>query len=154
MTDLTDYNIDLDAEGSSSGGGKLKEGRYNLDYAGSEIIEGANGWVALKLHFEIHDTTINVATTFTLKHDTSEKAVEIGADSLRRFAKACGLSGAFKNADKELMGKSVSCELKHNEKGYLDIADNFGNAWQPATTNTSQPNGEEKVEAVDETVPF
>ena len=111
MTDLTDYNIDLDEEGSSSGGSKLEEGRYNLDYAGSEIIEGANGWKALKIHFEIQDTTINVTTTFTLKHDTSEKAVEIGAESLRKFAKACGLSGAFKNADEQLINKSVSSKL-------------------------------------------
>ena len=152
MTDLTDYNIDLDEEGSSSGGSKLEEGRYNLDYAGSEIIEGANGWKALKIHFEIQDTTINVTTTFTLKHDTSEKAVEIGAESLRKFAKACGVSGAFKNADDQLINKSVSCELKKNDKGYLDVADNFGNAWQPATT--SKPNSEEKDSAVNETVPF
>jgi hypothetical protein len=153
MTDLTDYNIDLDEPSSSSGGSKLEEGRYNLDYAGDpedDEVPGRNGYLGMKILFEIQGTTIIVSALFTLKHN-DPKNVEIGRECIKKFAKACGLSGGLKHTN-QLINKSVSCELKRNDRGYLEIADNFGNAWQPATT--SKPNSEEKDGAVNETVPF
>ena len=49
--DITEFNIDVGVD-SSSGGEKIKPGRYNLEYKGSDMIEGANGWKALKIMFE------------------------------------------------------------------------------------------------------
>ena len=87
MVDLTKYGHDLDVDSVSEGGGgsKLTPGRYNMTFCGDEIITGANGWEALKLYFEIEDTTINMNYACTMAHDSSDKAASIGVETLRKI---------------------------------------------------------------------
>tara|TARA_R100000234_G_C4960141_1_gene161387 strand:+ start:288 stop:764 length:477 start_codon:yes stop_codon:yes gene_type:complete len=133
MVDLTKYGHDLDVDSVSEGGGgsKLTPGRYNMTFCGDEIITGANGWEALKLYFEIEDTTINMNYACTMAHDSSDKAVSIGIETLRKIGKACGVTGALTDPSVQLLGKSLSAELVEGEKGYMEIKDDFGNTFQP-----------------------
>ena len=115
--DLTEFGLDKIEAGEGSGGGdRVKPGRYNFEYAGSEMIEGKNGWKALKIHFEVEGEIIKVSHAFTMAHN-NDKPVEIGRESL------------VKNSD-ELLGKKVEGELVVGEKGYLEIKDDFGNGWK------------------------
>ena len=67
--------FDFDAPEASSGGGKLEAGRYNvttlrvagLDDRADEngIVEGKNGWKALKIIFAVDNTGITLDTTNT-----------------------------------------------------------------------------------------
>ena len=52
--DLTEFGLDkIEVGGNSGGGDRVKPGRYNFEYAGSEMIEGKNGWKALKIHLNV-----------------------------------------------------------------------------------------------------
>jgi len=157
MVDLTKYEHNLDVNEASGGGSKVEPGRHNMTFCGSEIVSGANGWEAIKLLFEIEDSMINVNYACTMKHDTSEKAVSIGLESLRKIGKAAGITGSLTDTDM-LAGKTLSAELVLNEKGYLDIKDDFGNTFQPATRE-EKPNGiskpvEAKQSTSSEEIPF
>ena len=158
MVDLTKYGHDLDVDSVSEGGGgsKLTPGRYNMTFCGDEIITGANGWEALKLYFEIEDTTINMNYACTMAHDSSDKAVSIGVETLRKIGKACGVTGALTDPSVQLLGKSLSAELVEGDKGYLEIKDDFGNTFQPVTNKESKTTGAEKTveETSKEDVPF
>ena len=158
MVDLTKYGHDLDVDSVSDGGGgsKLPPGRYNMTFCGDEIITGANGWEALKLYFEIEDTTINMNYACTMAHDSSDKAVSIGVETLRKIGKACGVTGALTDPSVQLLGKSLSAELVEGDKGYLEIKDDFGNTFQPVTNKESKTTGAEKTvkETSKEDVPF
>lgn len=158
MVDLTKYGHDLDVDSVSGGGGgsKLTPGRYNMTFCGDEIITGANGWEALKLYFEIEDTTINMNYACTMAHDSSDKAVSIGVETLRKIGKACGVTGALTDPSVQLLGKSLSAELVEGDKGYLEIKDDFGNTFQPVTNKESKTTGAEKTvkETSKEDVPF
>ena len=147
MVDLTKYGHDLDVDSVSEGGGgsKLTPGRYNMTFCGDEIITGANGWEALKLYFEIEDTTINMNYACTMAHDSSDKAVSIGVETLRKIGKACGVTGALTDPSVQLLGKSLSAELVEGDKGYLEIKDDFGNTFQPVTNKESKTTGAEKT---------
>tara|TARA_B100001057_G_scaffold361835_1_gene364301 strand:+ start:220 stop:696 length:477 start_codon:yes stop_codon:yes gene_type:complete len=144
--DLTEFNIEAGVD-SSSGGERIKPGRYNLEYKGSDMIEGANGWKALKIMFDIDGEVISVNHAFTMAHDTSVKAVEIGKQSLSMMFNAMGVS-TIKNTD-ELVNKKVSVELVYGEKGYLEIKDDFGKSWGEATKPGVKP-----APVVDETEMF
>ena len=159
MVDLTKYGHDLDVDSVSEGGGgggKLTPGRYNMTFCGDEIITGANGWEALKLFFEVEDTTINMNYACTMAHNTSDKAVSIGVETLRKIGKACGVTGALTDPSVQLLGKSLSAELVEGDKGYLEIKDDFGNTFQPVTNKESKTTGAEKTvkETSKEDVPF
>ena len=158
MVDLTKYGHDLDVDSVSEGGGgsKLTPGRYNMTFCGDEIITGANGWEALKLYFEIEDTTINMNYACTMAHDSSDKAVRIGVETLRKIGKACGVTGALTDPSVQLLGKSLSAELVEGDKGYLEIKEDFGNTFQPVTNKESKTTGAEKTvkETSKEDVPF
>ena len=158
MVDLTKYGHDLDVDSVSEGGGgsKLTPGRYNMTFCGDEIITGANGWEALKSYFEIEDTTINMNYACTMAHDSSDKAVSIGVETLRKIGKACGVTGALTDPSVQLLGKSLSAELVEGDKGYLEIKDDFGNTFQPVTNKESKTTGAEKTvkETSKEDVPF
>ena len=158
MVDLTKYGHDLDVDSVSEGGGgsKLTPGRYNMTFCGDEIITGANGWEALKLYFEIEDTTINMNYACTMAHDSSDKAVSIGVETLRKIGKACGVTGALTDPSVQLLGKSLSAELVEGDKGYLEIKEDFGNTFQPVTNKESKTTGAEKTvkETSGEDVPF
>jgi hypothetical protein len=159
MVDLTKYGHDLDVDSVSEGGGgggKLTPGRYNMTFCGDEIITGANGWEALKLYFEIEDTTINMNYACTMAHDSSDKAVSIGVETLRKIGKACGVTGALTDPSVQLLGKSLSAELVEGDKGYLEIKEDFGNTFQPVTNKESKTTGAEKTvkETSKEDVPF
>ena len=159
MVDLTKYGHDLDVDSVSEGGGgggKLTPGRYNMTFCGDEIITGKNGWEALKLYFEIEDTTINMNYACTMAHDSSDKAVSIGVETLRKIGKACGVTGALTDPSVQLLGKSLSAELVEGDKGYLEIKEDFGNTFQPVTNKESKTTGAEKTvkETSKEDVPF
>ena len=158
MVDLTKYGHDLDVDSVSEGGGgsKLTPGRYNMTFCGDEIITGANGWEALKFYFEIEDTTINMNYACTMAHDSSDKAVSIGVETLRKIGKACGVTGALTDPSVQLLGKSLSAELVEGDKGYLEIKEDFGNTFQPVTNKESKTTGAEKTvkETSKEDVPF
>ena len=158
MVDLTKYGHDLDVDSVSEGGGgsKLTPGRYNMTFCGDEIITGANGWEALKLFFEVEDTTINMNYACTMAHNTSDKAVSIGVETLRKIGKACGVTGALTDPSVQLLGKSLSAELVEGDKGYLEIKEDFGNTFQPVTNKESKTTGAEKTvkETSKEDVPF
>jgi len=158
MVDLTKYGHDLDVDSVSEGGvgSKLTPGRYNMTFCGDEIITGANGWEALKLYFEIEDTTINMNYACTMAHDSSDKAVSIGVETLRKIGKACGVTGALTDPSVQLLGKSLSAELVEGDKGYLEIKEDFGNTFQPVTNKESKTTGAEKTvkETSKEDVPF
>jgi hypothetical protein len=50
---------------------------------------------------------------------------------------------SMKNSD-ELLGKKVEGELVVGEKGYLEIADNFGNGWKPYGSTATKENADPK----------
>ena len=160
MVDITKYGHDLDvdsvSEGGGGGGGKLTPGRHNMTFCGDEIITGANGWEALKLFFEVEDTTINMNYACTMAHNTSDKAVSIGVETLRKIGKACGVTGALTDPSVQLLGKSLSAELVEGEKGYMEIKDDFGNTFQPVVKKeaTEKVVQKPKEETSDEDVPF
>ena len=159
MVDLTKYGHDLDVDSVSEGGGgggKLTPGRYNMTFCGDEIITGKNGWEAVKLYFEVENTTINMNYSCTMAHATSDSAVSIGIESLRKIGKACGVTGALTDPSVQLLGKSLSAELVEGDKGYLEIKEDFGNTFQPVTNKESKTTGAEKTvkETSKEDVPF
>ncbi len=143
--DLTEFGMDKFEAGAESSGGetRVKPGRYDLKYAGSDMIEGRNGWKALKIMFDVVGEIISVNHAFTMAHN-NEKPVEIGRQSLSLMLNAMGV-GSMKNTD-ELVGKRVEAELVVGEKGYLEINDNFGKTWMTAGTTTGSENLNPKEE--------
>ena len=140
--DLTEFGLDKIEVGESSGGGdRVKPGRYNFEYAGSEMIEGRNGWKALKIHFEVEGEIIKVSHAFTMAHN-NDKPVEIGRESLMKMLNAMGVA-SMKNTD-ELLGKKVEGELVVGEKGYLEIKDDFGNGWKAYGSTSTTENADPK----------
>ena len=134
--DITEFNIDVEAD-SSGGGEKIKPGRYNLEYKGADTVEGANGWKALKILFDVEGEIITISHAFTMAHDTSTKAVEIGKQSLSLMLNKMGVA-SIKDTD-ELVNKRVNAELVEGEKGYLEIKDDFGKGWSEATKPGAKP---------------
>jgi len=166
MVDITEYNNGnaFDVGEENTGGNSLEPGRYNMHYAGAEVINGKNGWEAIKMSFEIDGSTITVDTTFTMKLEgsdpvKSQKAMEIGNISLSLLLKAMGVT-SMKNTD-ELVGKSVSGQLirdPDNER-YLKIDQNYGKNWQPveevkAPTPAAKPVEENKEDDLGDKIPF
>ena len=150
MVDLTKYGHDLDVDSVNEGSGKLKPGRHNMTFCGDEIITGKNGWEAVKLYFEVEDTTINMNYSCTMAHATSDSAVSIGIESLRKIGKACGVTGALTDPSTQLLGKMVSAELIEGDNGYLQIKDN---SFEPANTKTEETETASSS-ANDDDVPF
>ena len=107
---------------------QIEEGRYNLVYSHTESKPYKNGGSGLKLHFKVEDTNITVGALFTV--EGSEKAKEVAEKSLYLLAKAAGIDN-FSDTDL-LAGRSVSCDLKRNDNGYLEIDDNYGSNWEAA----------------------
>ena len=141
--DLTEFGLDnIEAAGSSGGGERVKPGRYNLEYAGSEELQNDKGWKALKIHFDVEGEIIKVSHAFTMVNPNSAKQVEIGKQSFMKMLNAMGVS-SIKNSD-ELLGKKVEGELVVGDKGYLEIADNFGNGWKPYGSTTAKENVDPK----------
>ena len=133
--DITEFNIEAGAD--SSGVEKIKPGRYNLEYKGADMVEGANGWKALKILFDVEGEIITISHAFTMAHDTSTKAVEIGKQSLSLMLNKMGVA-SIKDTD-ELVNKRVNAELVEGEKGYLEIKDDFGKGWAEATKPGAKP---------------
>jgi hypothetical protein len=107
---------------------QIEEGRYNLVYSHTEHKPYKNGGSGLKLHFKVEDTNITVGALFTV--EGSDKAKEVAEKSLYLLAKAAGIDN-FSDTDL-LAGRSVSCDLKRNDNGYLEIDDNYGSNWEAA----------------------
>tara|TARA_B100000963_G_scaffold327915_1_gene316046 strand:- start:1205 stop:1669 length:465 start_codon:yes stop_codon:yes gene_type:complete len=107
---------------------QLEEGRYNLIYSHTEHKPYQNGGSGLKLHFKVEDTNITVGALFTV--EGSEKAKQVAEKSLYLLAKAAGIDN-FSDTDL-LAGRTVSCDLKRNDNGYLEIDDNYGSNWEAA----------------------
>lgn len=134
--DLTEFGMDkFETRDNGSSGEKVKPGRYNLSYTGSDIIEGRNGWKALKINFDVEGEIISVNHAFTMAHN-NDKPVEIGQQSLSLMLNAMGVN-SMKNTD-ELAGRKVSAELVVGDNGYLEIKDDFGRTWQVAKESGEQ----------------
>lgn len=123
-------------------GGDLKPGRYNLSYTHTEEVVSAKNpdWKGIKIHFNIEDTNIRVGNLFTLAG--SQAAKDVSEKSLYYLAKASGvqIESFIKNTDL-LAGRPVSCELIRDEKGYLEIDDNYGQNWdEPILPNVGKSN--------------
>jgi len=143
--DLTEFGLDKIEAGESSGGGeRVKPGRYNFEYAGSEELQNDKGWKALKIHFDVEGEIIKVSHAFTMVNPNSAKQVEIGKQSLMKMLNAMGVS-SIKNSD-ELLGKKVEGELVVGEKGYLEIKDDFGNGWKAYGSTATKENADPKEE--------
>ena len=142
--DLTEFGMDKFEVGAESSGGetRIKPGRYELKYAGSDMIEGKNGWKALKIMFDVVGEIISVNHAFTMAHN-NEKPVEIGRQSLSLMLNAMGV-GSMKNTD-ELLGKKVEAELVVGDKGYLEIDDNFGKTWMTPGASDNNLNPKEEL---------
>ena len=134
--DITEFNIEAGVDGSS-GGEKIKPGRYNLEYKGSDMIENDRGWKALKIMFDVEGEIVSVSHAFTMVNPNSEKQAEIGKQSLALMFNAMGVT-TIKDTD-ELVNKKVNVELVYGEKGYLEIQDNFGKGWSEATKPGEKP---------------
>ena len=134
--DITEFNIEAGVDGSS-GGEKIKPGRYNLEYKGSDMIENDRGWKALKIMFDVEGEIVSVSHAFTMVNPNSEKQAEIGKQSLALMFNAMGVT-TIKDTD-ELVNKKVNVELIYGEKGYLEIQDNFGKGWSEATKPGEKP---------------
>jgi predicted 3-demethylubiquinone-9 3-methyltransferase (glyoxalase superfamily) len=145
--DLSNYEVDNVVVGDSE---QLAPGRYNVSYVSAEEIQGKNGWVAAKILFSVEGEQGKfVNCTFTLAHN-KDSAVNIGKTSLMMLAKAAGLTN-LTNTD-DLKGKTVSVEVKHNEKGYAEIADDYGKSWQAVETKKVAPQKTEVGKTSD--IPF
>lgn len=123
---------------------QLEEGRYNLIYSHTEHLPYQNGGSGLKLHFKVEDTNITVGALFTV--EGSEKAKQVAEKSLYLLAKAAGIDN-FSDTDL-LAGRTVSCDLKRNDNGYLEIDDNYGSNWEaailPGVGKVHEPKASEK----------
>mgnify|MGYP001356000663 FL=1 len=123
---------------------QLEEGRYNLIYSHTEHKPYQNGGSGLKLHFKVEDTNITVGALFTV--EGSEKAKQVAEKSLYLLAKAAGIDN-FSDTDL-LAGRTVSCDLKRNDNGYLEIDDNYGSNWEaailPGVGKVHEPKASEK----------
>ena len=123
---------------------QLEEGRYNLIYSHTEHKPYQKGGSGLKLHFKVEDTNITVGALFTV--EGSEKAKQVAEKSLYLLAKAAGIDN-FSDTDL-LAGRTVSCDLKRNDNGYLEIDDNYGSNWEaailPGVGKVHEPKASEK----------
>jgi hypothetical protein len=83
-----------------------------------------------------------------MAHDTSDKAVSIGIESLRKIGNACGVTGTLTDPEKQLLGKKCSAELVVNDRGYLEIKSDFGNTFQPVEKAAKKkPSKKEQIKA-------
>jgi len=87
-----------------------------------------------------------------MAHATSDSAVSIGIESLRKIGKACGVTGALTDPSTQLLGKIVSAELIEGDNGYLEIKDN---SFEPANSKTEETKTETASSSANEDdVPF
>jgi hypothetical protein len=143
---LAEFGMDKFEVGteSSGGGARVKPGRHDLAYSHSEMKVNESGWQGLVLHFDVVGEAIRVNNLFAMVNPKSEKNVEIGQQSLSLMLNAMGV-GSMKDTD-ELAGKRVEAELVVNERGYLEINEDYGNTWKPAGTTTASENLNPKEE--------
>ena len=136
--DLSNYDLEVDTSMEKD---VLAPGKYNVSYVSAEEITGKNGWVAVKMLFAVEGKSAFVPCTFTVASN-NPKAVDVGKQSLAMLANAAGLT-QLKDTD-DLKGKTVSVEVKHNERGYPEIDDNYGKNWQAVEKKVSATKVEPK----------
>ena len=148
--DLSNYDLNVDMSMEKD---VLAPGRYNVSYVSAEEITGKNGWVAIKMVFAVEGKSAFVPCTFTVASN-NPKAVDVGKQSLAMLANAAGLS-QLKNTE-DLKGKTVAVEVKHNERGYAEIDDNYGKNWQAVAKKVSATKAEPKQADEEDTsdIPF
>tara|TARA_E500000318_G_C3414078_1_gene154719 strand:- start:117 stop:566 length:450 start_codon:yes stop_codon:yes gene_type:complete len=148
--DLSNYDLNVDMSMEKD---VLAPGRYNVSYVSAEEITGKNGWVAIKMVFAVEGKSAFVPCTFTVASN-NPKAVDVGKQSLAMLANAAGLS-QLKNTE-DLKGKTVAVEVKHNERGYAEIDDNYGKNWQAVAKKVSDTKAEPKQADEEDTsdIPF
>ena len=153
--------FDFDTPEASSGGGKLEAGRYNvtalrvagLDDRADEngIVEGKNGWKALKLIFAVDNTGITLDATFTTDYDRTIEdgdkrayLLDYGKSSYRALASAADADLADTD---DLMGKTVSVLCNHDDAGYLKIdAGRKGENWDRKSRDAKNIDSDEDEE--------
>lgn len=128
----------------------VEPGRHNLVYVKTEeaLRTGTNGWQGLSLIFKIEGTETTIRHSFTVGHD-DPKNIRFGRDDLMKLARAAGIKGALKNTD-DLKDAVVSCEVKYNDRNYLELDTQFGKSWKPAEYEEST--GKSPSEGMDEAI--
>jgi hypothetical protein len=138
---------------------ELEPGTYDLQYVSDEEIQGKNGWVALKVLFRVVDKpNYMIGHSFTVDHDTSEGAINIGLTSLDKLAKSCGFPNGMPDDSSELVGSRVRANTII-DGNYLAIDDMKGKGWFPPKSQGVK--ADEKSEPVstsesekDDRIPF
>ncbi len=114
---------------------ELKPGVYDLKYHQDEIVQGKNGWEALKAYFRVvGQDHFFVTHTFTVAHDTSEKSVDIGLASLTKFSEVCGFEEIPDNSD-DFQGCVVRANVLQTDDGFYEVDDVAGRGWKEAEQN-------------------
>ena len=153
--DLTEFGLDKIEVGENSGGGdRVKPGRYNFEYAGSEKLQNDKGWEGIQIHFAVEGSNLRVNYLFTMVNPNGKQQVKNSQNFLMCMIKAMGLSSSIKDTD-ELLGKKVEGELVLNkETGYLEIKDDYGNGWKPyGSTKSNEHANPKEVLPKDEIFP-
>jgi hypothetical protein len=175
------FSDDDKPEVDSGGGGKLPEGKYNFEFVrvanaddganDNGIVEGKNGWKALKLMFKILDINtkndVILSKTFTCDYDPTMTTAKgdnkrsMMIDMAKQQYKAlCHFTKAdLKNTD-SLIGRKVSCLCKSGQNDFLEMDCGFrGENWDEYTapnTNGTKPPVQVKETStdLDDEIPF
>ena len=151
--DLSKYK----AQAESSILEELEPGTYDFEYVSDEEIQGKNGWVALKVLFRVVDKpNFMIGHAFTVDHDTSEGAINLGLSSLHGLALACGFPDGFPDDSSALVGSRVRANAIKDAKGYIAIDDMKGKGWFPPKSTTTEVKKDEPVSnsQVEDNIPF
>jgi len=150
--DLSKYK----AQAESSILEELEPGTYDFEYVSDEEIQGKNGWVALKVLFRVVDKpNFMIGHAFTVDHDTSEGAINLGLSSLHGLALACGFPDGFPDDSSAMVGSRVRAHAVKDAKGYIAIDDMKGKGWS-APKSIKEVKVDEPVSnsQVEENIPF
>jgi len=135
--DLEEY---YDGVEISSEDEQIEPGQYMMQYQDETQLENNNGWVGIKILFQIlgpkHKGRL-VSGLFTVANANSSKSVEIGKTELSALASACGLT-SLKNTE-DFRGKPFNGMVKLNDKNYAELDSNFGKGFSKAEQATATP---------------
>lgn len=150
--DLSKYK----AQAESSILEELEPGTYDLEYISDETIQGENGWKALKVLFRVLEKpNFFIGHAFTLEHDSSEAAINIGIGSLHSCAIASGFPDGFPDDSSSMVGSKVRANAIKDAKNYIVIDDNKGKGWStPKSTQEVKADEPVSNNETEENIPF
>ena len=115
----------------------IEPGTYVLQYQSETEMRNENGWVGIKILFQIlgpkHEGRL-VSGLFTVANANNPKAVEIGKTELSALANAVGLTNLTNTED--FRGKRFKGVIKNNDNNYPELDSNFGKNFSKDDTVT------------------